>query len=158
MAGIHILGSPTGGQKLFHYKSPITGLRQSFQADIGLVTVWTEERDGTESYERVPRAEFTARAIAVSYEAKRAKYPRERKALDDLALCMIQASRAAREQGDPFSSMKVAHDVVASKRKILVGGVDSGAPLMPIAHPNAPVKDLGCTQVIDPKQVIIPGQ
>lgn len=155
MGAIHIYGAPLASQKVFKYVSPIDGRRQAFEAGNGMISVYTEEKDGKESYERVPRAEFVARAIAINMQAKRAKYPRERKALDDLCCGMIAVARAAREQGDPFASARIARDVVASKRRILVGGVDSGAPLMPEAKPNAPYKDLGGTQTVDPKKVII---
>jgi hypothetical protein len=155
MAAIHIKGAPLAGQRVFHHRCSFSGRRQAFEAENGMISVHTEEKDGRESFERVPRAEFVARAIAINEQAKRAKYPRERKALDDLACCMIAAAKAARHQGDPFASPRVARDVVASQRRILVGGVDSGAPLMPEARPDAKFKDLGGTQTVDPKKVII---
>jgi hypothetical protein len=162
---IHTHGVSTPGQKVGRYKSPITGLTSSYYAEDGLITVITEEKDGKESYNRVSRAELVARIITVNQMAKRSKYPHERDAMIRFAADLMEVSKAAKAQGDPFASPEVARQVAEDRRKIIVspgspgfrGGADykftTGMPAMPQAPASAPVRDLGGTKVLDASRI-----
>ena len=162
--------TPTPGQAVFQYRSRITRRVTEFYPSRGMITVHHEDPQHAEQYERIPRREFLLRAAAISLEVKRCRELACREAgrakvhyemardLQALVDCMIQAARAAGDQGDPtkpgdLKAMADRHRTVAAPG----ASYETPVPAMPHAPADAPFKDLGGTQVVSPSRLILPG-
>jgi hypothetical protein len=152
-------GSMTPGQKVFRYVSPIDGTVTEFLPERGMVTLHYEKK-GEEFFVRETRAEFVARMVALSHEAKlKHKYPRERKALLDLVEMMLEVNRRCKAQGDPLDPEVLRQ----MRRKVLPCRVmprglalpASYLPGLPAADPRKPVIDMSDSPAQPPPRIVL---
>lgn len=122
--GIH--GNFTNG-KVFRWKSPITGRVFTYYAQNGMVKLLDELTGG---YRAVFVRDALCRAAALSAEAKRTTWPREKYELQRQVQLILAACQEARHQGDP--ALVLAQNFVTS-------GPRAGRPL-PV--PRAPQSHL----------------
>lgn len=155
--------------RVFAYKSPITGETTEFYPEKGLVTIeGAHYKTGAPYYKREGLREFLIRAAALSLELKHMEYSGERRALQRCVEVMVDAARAAKEQGNPFDPRHMRDMVNARPARLAVGmrggragadplAFDPGMPAMPAARADAPYVPLG-GEVTTPGRLIIAGR
>lgn len=153
MAAIHMLGGTAPGRKTFSMKSEVHGRTVDFIPERGMITIRIETgKHGADSeqYERVSCATFAGRIRALrgnvlqlirwaNEDSGRARRHRqEALTLQRMVDCMVQALKAASDQGDPVAGLlRQAMDQSAIRRPTYETPVSS-IPVAPSSRPCAP--------------------